>query len=88
MNSIERLNNLEDIESGLAAKVSGKPDTTNYSSMESSGSCTTNCCAKSAIWLVIMIISFQIPFCDLYYGYTDDTCVSEPAGRLAINLKD
>lgn len=87
--SIEKLDNFEDIEVGSNINISKRADTTTkYSTMESSCSCCTNYCLKSAIWLLIMIISFPLPFCDLYYGYTDDTCVSEPAGKLAINLKD
>ncbi len=50
--------------------------------------CLTNCCLKFTIWFVIMIFTFPIMFCDLYYGYFDDTCVNEPAGKLIINLKD
>ena len=86
--SIEKLNNLEDIEVGTNLDISKRSATTKYSTVESSGSCGTICCLKSLIWLLIMIIGFPLPFCDLYYGYTDDTCVSEPAGRLVINLKD
>ena len=47
-----------------------------------------NCGLKFVFWLVIMIVIFPIPFCDLYYGYTDNSCVNEHAGKLAINLKD
>lgn len=82
-------NKTEDIDIGLSTNVSERPDnTTNYSSMENSSSLETNCCVKYGIWIIIMIIYFPIQFYDLYLGYTDDTCVSEPAGRLAINLKD
>ena len=42
----------------------------------------------SLLWIFIMFISFPFTFCDLYYGYNDNSCVSKPAGRLAINLKD
>jgi hypothetical protein len=35
-----------------------------------------------------MVLLFPISFCDLYYGYNDNTCVNEPAGKLSINLKD
>ena len=45
-------------------------------------------CMKSSIWIFIMIIAFPLTFCDLYYGYNDNSCVSEPVGKLAINLKD
>ena len=90
--SIEKLNNLKDIEVGTNLNISkSSATTTKYSTVVSSGSCGScgiNCGLKSSIWLLIMIIGFPQPFCDLYYGYTDDTCVSEPAGRLAINLKD
>lgn len=85
-----KLDNLEDIEVGSNQNISKRTPstTTKYSNMESSDSCGTNCCLKSTFWLLVMIIGFPIPFCDLYYGYTDDTCVLESAGKLAINLKD
>lgn len=83
-----KLNNLEDIEVGLA-NLSGITDAvTNYNNMENSISPGAVCCIKSGIWFLIMIIGFPISFCDLYFAYRDDTCVSEPAGKLAINLKD
>lgn len=82
-------NKNDDIEFGLAANVSeSQESTTNYNGMENSSSHGTNCCVKSVIWIIIMIILFPLPFYDLFFGYTDDTCVSEHAGRLAINLKD
>jgi len=31
---------------------------------------------------------FHLTFYDLYYAYNDNSCVSEPAGKLAIYLKD
>lgn len=86
-----KLDNLEDIEVGSNQNISKRTPsttTTKYSNMESSDSCGTKCCLKLTFWLLVMIIGFPIPFCDLYYGYTDDTCVSESAGKLAINLKD
>ena len=90
--SIIGINNSNDIESGSASNMYKRTATytntnSNYS-VKSSNNCGPNCCIKSGIWLLIMIICFPISFCDLYYGYTDNTCVSEPAGRLAINLKD
>jgi len=53
-----------------------------------SSNCAVNCCMKFTVWFIIMIFTFPIMFCDLYYGYTDNTCVNEPAGKLLINLKD
>jgi hypothetical protein len=47
-----------------------------------------SCCMKSFAWVFVMIFAFPLTFCDLYYGYNDNSCVSEPAGKLAINLKD
>ncbi len=82
---IENLENSKDIESGLTLN---KQTTDISCNVDSSKNCCINYCFKSTIWLLIMIFVCPIPFCDLYYGYTDDTCVSEPAGRLAINLKD
>jgi len=63
-------------------------DETQKTSIIRSNSYSTNCRLKSLIWFLIMFIIFPIAFCDLYYGYTDDTCVSESTGRLVINLKD
>ena len=89
MTSIERFNDTANIEIGLTTDIAGETSsTTNYKNMDGFSSCCRTFCAKSAIWLIVMIIGFPIPFCDLYYGYTDDTCVSEQAGKLAINLKD
>jgi hypothetical protein len=33
-----------------------------------------------------MIIGFPLTFCYLYYAYNDNSCVSEPVYKLAINL--
>jgi hypothetical protein len=54
----------------------------------SSNDTKVSCCIKSFAWVITMIIAFPLTFCDLYYGYNDKSCVSEPAGKLAINLKD
>jgi hypothetical protein len=43
---------------------------------------------KYVVWLLIMIMGVPIPFCDLYYGYNDNTCVNQPIDKLSINLKD
>lgn len=45
-------------------------------------------CAK--IIIVIILAVFMLPFgiTNLYYAYTDNSCVNLPAGRLAITLKD
>lgn len=49
---------------------------------------TTNYYMKLFIWIIIMFFAFPLLFCDLYYGYNDTSCVSEPAYPLTINLKD
>ncbi len=53
-----------------------------------SNNCCANSCIKISIWFFIMIFTFPMMFCDLYFGYKDDTCVNEPVGKLLINLKD
>ena len=78
-----KLNSSNDVEIG-------KVETTGGIAMEmseTSENCS-NCCFKFSVWLLIMIFGFPLPFCDLYYGYIDNTCVSEPVDKLAINLKD
>jgi len=45
-------------------------------------------CIKFGMWLLLMIFSFPIPFCDLYYGYTDKSCINEPIEKFPIDLKD
>lgn len=90
MTYIDRFDNIggiDNIEAGLATD-SDSVSTTNYKNMDGFGSCCRTFCAKFGFWLIGMIIGFPIPFCDLYYGYMDDTCVSEQAGKLAINLED
>lgn len=47
-----------------------------------------DCGIKFLAWFFIMILFFPMSFLDLYYGYTDNTCVSEQVGKLVINLKD
>jgi hypothetical protein len=49
---------------------------------------STTMCAQ--IIVVIILAVFMLPFgiTNLYYAYTDDSCVNLPAGRLAITLKD
>ena len=45
-----------------------------------------NCCAKMIIWTLLVYFNFPIVFCDLYFGYKDNTCINEPVGIL--NLKN
>ncbi len=49
---------------------------------------SSSMCAK--IIIVIILAVFMLPFAilNLYYAYTDNSCVNLPAGRLAITLKE
>lgn len=86
MNStnIDELNDLEDIETNINTLRKTATSLDNYTNMESSN----NNCSRIIILLIFLIISFPITFCDLYYCYNDDTCVSEPLDKLDINLQD
>jgi len=73
----EMSNNLNDIESGnkISEEFNFKTKQNNY-------------CNKITLILFLTIFTLPIPFFDLYYGYNDNTCVNEKAGKLSINLKD
>jgi hypothetical protein len=43
---------------------------------------------KSVLILYFIIVGMPLAFSDLYYGYTDDSCVSNSVDKLSINLKD
>jgi hypothetical protein len=42
---------------------------------------------KTIVILLIYIFYLPIPFCDLYFGFMDNTCVSLPINNFPINLK-
>jgi hypothetical protein len=44
-------------------------------------------CVKIFSSLCLIILVFPITFCDLYFGFSDDTCVSNHVDRININLK-
>jgi hypothetical protein len=41
-------------------------------------------CVKIFSSLCLIILVFPITFCDLYFGFTDDTCVSNHVDRINI----
>jgi hypothetical protein len=43
---------------------------------------------KSVLILYFIIVGMPLAFCDLYYGYTDNSCVSNNTDKLSIDLKD
>lgn len=43
--------------------------------------------AKVLAMIFIIILGFPIIFCDLYYAYTDNSCVNDYINRLNINMK-
>ena len=46
----------------------------------------TNCIIHT-IWIIILILCSPIIICDVYFAYTDDTCVNEYPANLELNLK-
>lgn len=48
----------------------------------------TNLCLICFIIVFVLIFGLPLIICDLYYGYNDDTCVSNDANKLSINLRD
>lgn len=86
-NNFEELNNT-DLEVGLSNNKYSALSNVKFNYTSSSSNFYANCCMKSFIWVFVMIFVFPLTFCDLYYGYNDNSCVTEPAGKLAINLKD
>ncbi len=51
-------------------------------------SCCTSFCLK--LFFIILILFFGLPltFCDIYYAYTDHTCVSSHVDKINLTLKD
>lgn len=86
-NNFEKLNNT-DLEVGLNTNKQNTLTNVELNNTSSSGDFATNCCIISFKWVFVMIFVFPLTFCDLYHGYNDNSCVSEPAGKLTINLKD
>lgn len=76
-----------DLEDGLNSNKQKKSININYKNTTDNKS-IFSCCMRTFLWFIIMIVSFPLAFCDLYYGYNDHSCVSESVGKLAINLKD
>lgn len=46
------------------------------------------CCMKLCFGFVLIAICSPFIICDLYYAYTDDTCVHNPTKHLSIGLYD
>ena len=46
----------------------------------------TNCIIHT-IWIIILILCSPIIICDVYFAYTDETCVNEYPANLELNLK-
>ena len=46
----------------------------------------TNCIINS-VWLTVLLICSPIIICDVYFAYTDNTCVNEYPANLELNLK-
>ena len=40
-----------------------------------------------SVWIVALIICLPIIICDLYFAYTDETCVNEYPANIDINMK-
>lgn len=83
-------NNTTDIEANINNRID-----INYNISNSNSSLTilnneifTNLCVKITFILFLIIITLPIVFCDLYYAYTDDSCVSSNVDKININLQD
>jgi hypothetical protein len=46
----------------------------------------TNCIIHT-IWIIILLLCSPIIICDVYFAYTDETCVNEYPANLELNLK-
>jgi hypothetical protein len=46
----------------------------------------TNCIIHT-IWVITLILCSPIIICDVYFAYTDETCVNEYPANLELNLK-
>jgi hypothetical protein len=46
----------------------------------------TNCIIHT-IWVIILLLCSPIIICDVYFAYTDETCVNEYPANLELNLK-
>lgn len=44
-------------------------------------------CLKSLLIFLVLFVGLPLCFCDLYYAYTDDSCVSSHVDRINVNLK-
>ena len=56
-------------------------------SIKSNNDITGIYCLKSIIIFVILLFGLPLTICDLYYGFTDDSCVSSHVDRINVNLK-
>ena len=45
-----------------------------------------NCCVKISCILLILVFTLPLVITELYYAYTDESCVHQKAGKLHINL--
>ncbi len=43
-------------------------------------------CLKIFAFIVVLVLLAPLTVADLYYAYTDDSCVHQPAGNLNVNL--
>ena len=85
----------QDVESGnIASKLVGVPDedldvTKIYRNRSDSGTAVSiagSLCVK--LFISLLVLAFGSPFviCDLYYAYTDDTCLHNPTKKLDIDM--
>lgn len=62
--------------------------TKSRSTVQNSNATSDDCCRKLSLLFFMILFGLPIPFFDLYYAHTDDSCVTEQASKLAIDLKD
>jgi hypothetical protein len=74
-----------DIEKGIKDDYTSKDTYTKHEIKENDD--MEVCCMKFCSIIILYVVCFPFAVCDLYYGYTDHSCVSNPTDIVAINIK-
>ena len=90
MNSLN--NNNMDIEANFNILTDNEFSTKNNDIHKSTETSSNNdniglYCLKSLLIFLVLFVGLPLCFCDLYYAYTDDSCVSSHVDRINVNLK-
>ena len=88
MNLLNNDNNVIDIETNYNSILDNKLSK-NYNNIHISTDFlyVNGCCFKSFLIFIILFCGLPLCLCDLYYAYTDDSCVSSHVDRINVNLK-